>query len=282
LSETQIGHCGRWSSMAVKAKDDQNAKPAGMLPFVPVRAIMIGSWGSVLVLAWSAVVSPDIRWRFAAMFLSALVLAPSLALGLRQAIKESPLPEPRERPLPEIGMLTQDQALDDPQTGIYVDQPTGLASRRYLTMFLAREINRSQRARSAISVAVFDVDAYQDLEQQAGAGAINLALADLGARLKSALREYDLVARYAPGRLALVLPETEARGAEEVVERLHGLATSVCVNGRPLSVTVGISTFPDHGASAEELINSAHRALNRGKFEAANTVHTLDGLKKAS
>jgi len=253
-----------------------------MLSCVFARAVMIGSWGSVLALAWSAVISPDIRWRFAAMFLSALALAPSLVLGFRQVVKELPLPEPREQPLPEIGMLTQDQALDDPQTGIYVDQPTGLASRRYLTMFLAREINRSGRARAPISVAVFDVDAYQDLEQEAGAGAINLALADVGARLKSALREYDLVARYAPGRLALILPETEARGAEEVIERLHELATSVCVNGRPLSVTVGISTFPDHGATAEELINSAHHALNQGKFAAANTVYTLEGLKKAS
>ena len=133
-----------------------------------------------------------------------------------------------------------------------------------------------------MSVAVFDVDEFNKLENEAGARAVTTGLADVGARLKSALREYDLVARYAFGRLAVVLPETEARGAAEVVQRLHELATTVCVNGQPLSVTVGLATFPQHGTTAEELINSAHRVLNRGRFSAVNAVHSLDELKKAS
>ena len=260
----------------------KSEKPARIVPQILARVVMIASWGSVLVLAWCTVASPDIRWRFLAMFMSALVLAPSLALGFRQVVRELPFPESEELPLPDLRMLPQDQALEDQGSGIYVDQPTGLASKRYLTMFLGREINRSLRVRAAISVAVFDVDDYQRLEQEAGVETMTTALADVGARVKSALREYDLVARYAPGRLALILPETDARGAQEVVERLHELATSVCVNGAPLSVTVGISAFPEHGSTADELINSAHHALNRGKFAAANTVHTLDGLKKAA
>ena len=175
-----------------------------------------------------------------------------------------------------------EQSLEAQGSGIYVDQPTGLASRRYLTMFLSREVNRSQRVSASMSVAVFDIDGYDKLEQDAGTNAVTIALADVGARLKSVLREYDLVARYSPGRLALVLPETDTRGSEEVINRLHELATSVCVNGHPLSVTVGIAAFPENGSTADELINSAHRALNSGRSAAANTVYTLDRLKKAS
>jgi len=243
---------------------------------------MVASWGSALVLAWSTVVSTDIRWRLMGVVMSVLIIAPSLVLGFRQIVKEVPIYDSREKPLPEVATLTQVEPSEDPRTGTYVDQATGLASRRYLTMFLHREINRSRRARAAISVAVFDLDAYSGLEQQVGANAVNMALADIGARIKSALREYDLVARYAPGRLAVVLPDTEPRGAREVVERLHTLATSVWVNGAPLSVTVGISTFPDHGDTADELLNSAHHALNQGKSAASNAVHSLDALRKAS
>lgn len=268
--------------MAGKAGNNQDEKPRRRVSCLLARLVMIASWGSGLVLAWSTVVSTDIRWRLLGMVMSVLVIAPSLVLGFRQVVKEVPIYEPREKPLPDMAALTQVLPSDDPQTGIYVDQATGMASRRYLTMFLQREINRSRRARASIAVAVFDVDAYQKLEQQAGENAVTTALADVGARLKSALREYDLVARYSPGRLALVLPETDARGAREVVERLHALATSVWVDGAPLSVTVGISSFPEHGSTPDELINSAHHALNQGRSSAANTVYTLDALKKAS
>jgi len=268
--------------MANQAADHGNERATAIAPTV-ARLVMLVSWGSAIVLAWTSVISPDIRWRFGAMLISALVLAPTLAIAFRHGARQLPNPTANEQTPPQLAnqALKQVQG-DEEQSGVYVDAPTGLASRRYLTMFLQREISRSERARVSLSVAVFDVDEYYKLEEQAGTQAVTTALADMGARLKSALREYDLVARYAAGRLVLVLPETDARAVAEIVERLHELATSVCVDGKPLSVTVGLAAFPEDGATVEELINSAHHALNRGKFDAANTVHTLDELRKAS
>ena len=256
-------------------------KPKRIAPHVFPRLVMMASWGAGLMLAWTTVVSVDIRWRFLAMLMSALVLAPTLVLAFRQIASEVRITSARDRIQPDIRM-EQASEPDDGKSGVYVDQPTGLASKRYFTMFLQREINRSGRARASLAVAVFDVDEFHKLEEKAGAEAVTVALADAGARIKSALREYDLVARYSIGRLAVVLPETDARGATEVVERLHQLANSVSINGEPLSITVGLAAFPDHGSNAEELVNSAHRALNRGKFASANAVHALRDLKKAS
>lgn len=267
--------------MARKADYNQGEKPRPRPSCLLARLIMVASWASALVLAWYTVLSPDIRWRFLGMLMAVLVVAPSLVLGFRQVTREVAVYEPRDKPIPDVQSLTQLQPPDDPKAGIYVDQATGMASRRYLTMFLQREINRCRRTQAPIALAIFDVDAYQKLEKRAGANALNTALADIGARLKSALREYDLVARYSPGRLALVLPETDTRGAQEVVQRLHALATSVRLNGAPLSVTVGISGFPEHGETPDELINSAHHALNQGRSNAANAVYVLDALRKA-
>jgi diguanylate cyclase (GGDEF)-like protein len=266
------------NEIANECQYDCNDKRARVTQHALARLVMIVSWGAGTSLAWTTVVSPDIRWRCVAMFMSVLVLAPTLVLAFRQVARQNASAD--EQAQTETPVRASEG--DDEQTGVYVDEPTGLASRRYLTMFLQREISRSGRAGACLSLAVFDVDEFHKLEEQTGAQAVTTALADVGARLKSALREYDLVAKYAAGRLAVVLPETDARGVSEIVGRLHELATSVCVNGEQLSVTVGLAMFPEHGASAEELINSAHRALNRGKFEAANAVHTLDELKMAS
>lgn len=257
-----------------------NEKTKRTMPLVLARLVMMTSWGAALVLAWTTVVSPDIRWRFAAMSMSVLVLAPTLVLGFRQIGQESSVCALTRDD--ESGPETEDDESEEEQSGQYFDQPTGLASKRYLTVFLHREISRSARANANLSLAIFDVHDFAKLVENAGMTAALTGLADVGARLRSALRDYDLVARYAGGRLAVVLPETGERGASEVVERLHGLATSVCVNERQLSVTVGLVAYPEHGSTAEELINSAHRALNRGKFAAANRVHTLTELRKAS
>lgn len=267
--------------MAKEAADEyrhlSNEKTVRTMPLILARLVMITSWGAGLALAWTTVISPDIRWRLAAISMSVLVLAPTLVLAFRQLSRETPISTTNDQ-----AYVSQDTESDDEESGIYFDQPTGLASKRYLMMFLQRELNRSARTRGSLSIAVFDVHEFHKLGDEVGAAAATTGLADVGARLKSTLREYDLVARYASGRLAVVLPETDARGAADVVERLHGLATSVCVNERPLAVTVGLAAFPEHGSTAEEVINSAHRALNRGKLSAANAVHTLGELKRAS
>lgn len=267
---------------AIGYRHQDSEKTAHALPLLLARLVMVTSWGAGTALAWTTIVSPDIRWRLVAMCMSALVLAPTLVLAFRQLARETPAATAGEQVHAKQNAALREAAPDDGKSGIYVDQPTGLASKRYLSMFLHRELSRSARGRVSLSVAVFDVHGFEKLVERAGDEAATTGLADAGARLKSTLREYDLVARYANGRLAVVLPDTDARGAAEVVERLHELATSVCVDGEPLSVTVGLAAFPEHGTTPDELINSAHRALNRGKLSAANRVHTLDELKKAS
>ncbi len=271
--------------MANEATDEvqelEDQRTTREMPLAIVRLVMMISWAAALILAWTTVVSPDIRWRVAAMSMSTLVLAPTLVLGFRQLRTECPIAAVASEEEDESPCITLQDGAEDEESGQYFDQPTGLASKRYLTMFLHRELNRSSRANVPLSLAIFDVHDFRRLVENDGMTTALTSLADVGARLRSALRDYDLVARYAGGRLAVVLPETSERSASEVIERLHTLATSVCADGKPMSVTVGLAAFPEHGSTAEELINSAHRALNRGKLSAANSVHTLSELRRA-
>lgn len=246
------------------------------------RLVMAGSWLAAAGLACVAVGSANVSYRFVSVFMLALMLAPTAVLAMRQIERESVMRALREKKQGESEQPAQADGIEQEQHGVFVDQLTGLASRRYFNMFLQRELSRSQRARKPMALAVFDVDEFAKLEGKLGRYEAGSKLADMGARMKSALRDYDLAARYADGRLVVVLPETDKQAAEDVVKRLHALAASVCANGRPLSVTVGLSTFPEHGSSADELINSAHRALNRGKAECSNQVHTREDVPKAA
>lgn len=245
-----------------------------------IKLVMIGSWLAGAGLCCVSVASANLECRFVSVFMLALMLAPTVVLALRQVERESVMRALRDKKQGEPEL--QPESSEPEQSGIFVDALTGLASRRYLTMFLQREFSRSQRAGKPLALAVFDVDEFSKLEGKLGSEAAGSTLADIGARMKSALRDYDLAARYADGRIVVVLPETDKQAAEDVVRRLHGLATSVCADGQPVSVTVGLSTFPEHGTTADELINSAHHALNRGKAECSNQVHTREGIPKAA
>lgn len=159
---------------------------------------------------------------------------------------------------------------------VFVDELTGLASHRYLMMFLDREVNRSLRTGSSLAVAAVDIDGFSKLEDA------DAVLVQLGRQLKTGLRDYDLVARHSSGRLVVVLPDTMVNSAIDVCKRLHSETCSVEVNGKPLSVSVGIALLPDNGISSEELINASHYAINKGRFSGEGGVHVCERLDRAS
>lgn len=159
----------------------------------------------------------------------------------------------------------------------FVDSATGLASENYLNIFLRQEISRAHRSGQALSVAVFDIDGARAMNNSG----LNEALIELGKRLKSGLRDYDLIARHSSHRLLIVLPEASAEDAYDVAVRLHRISTETPFNGKPLSASVGIATYPEHGATPEELINASHRVLNHGRFMGPNCVHASHRMAKA-
>jgi diguanylate cyclase (GGDEF)-like protein len=76
------------------------------------------------------------------------------------------------------------------------------------------------------------------------------------------VREYDVVARLGSDEFALLLPDTDARGAGHVVSRIRRLVTDA--NGRwglPLGISLGCATTPDGETSGRNLLRCAEVAL---------------------
>jgi diguanylate cyclase len=154
----------------------------------------------------------------------------------------------------------QAQAISDPLTG--------LPNRRALDGVLAREIARARRHKTALCVAVLDVDHFKRINDTHGHDIGDRALQHLAHTLKAAVRETDVLARLGGEEFVLVLPDTPLVGAEFTMNRL--LRTS---QGTPLAVesaqiivafSAGLALWQPNEA-AEEIVKRADQAMYRAK-----------------
>lgn len=158
------------------------------------------------------------------------------------------------------------------------DELTGLANYRHLQGRLDEEIARAQRYSKHFSLLMLDVDDFKRFNDSHGHIAGDTALADLARVIEGAVREVDLVARYGGEEFSVVLPETDAAGAYVVAEKIREAVAGARfrdAEGRPVShmtVSIGLATYPVHGADRESILREADDALYRAKSGGKNRV----------
>ena len=156
--------------------------------------------------------------------------------------------------------LVQQQALTDDLTSL----PN---RRRFMTEF-RRESQRADRAGTPLSVIVLDIDDFKQVNDTWGHETGDLVLRGLAEALAAATRSVDLAARLGGEEFAILLPNTDAEGAQGVAERiqqdLRELAVPVGDATVGATASFGISSFPDL-ASLADLLNDADRSLYEAK-----------------
>jgi len=134
------------------------------------------------------------------------------------------------------------------------DALTGALNRRGLDQTLNREIARAQRTRTAMSVAMVDLDHFKRVNDLHGHDAGDRMLVHFTGLIRSVMRKSDALARYGGEEFTLILPETDARGAHKLLERLREVQrhTPLLYEGKSLALTfsAGIATLQaeDNGA----------------------------------
>ncbi|MGH8970324.1 MAG: diguanylate cyclase [Actinomycetes bacterium] len=161
------------------------------------------------------------------------------------------------------------------------DALTGLWNFRYLSMSLAREIERSSRFERPLAVLMLDLDHFKQVNDVHGHAAGDMVLRELAQRVQEQIREVDTFARYGGEEFVVVLPETTIEGAGQLAERI-----CTAVRRQPfradadgtlaVTVSVGGSAFPAHGSSAATLMRAADRALYVAKHEGRDGWHVPD------
>ena len=161
------------------------------------------------------------------------------------------------------------------------DPLTGLFNRRRVMEVLENEVRRSRRLRHRFSVVMADVDLFKRYNDEHGHPAGDEVLKRVAAIMREASRDVDFVARYGGEEFLIMLPETELEGATEFAERIRKkLAKEKLPAGR-ITLSLGVSAFPMHGDSPDQLIAEADAALYLAKRAGGDRV-TAAGRPKVS
>ena len=149
------------------------------------------------------------------------------------------------------------------------DDLTGIANRRQLLRRLEHEIDSASAAERSFALLMLDLDRFKEVNDALGHGHGDHLLRDVAARLKTTVRQGDLLARLGGDEFALLLGEVSGPdGAIEVAGRVNEVLNDEFVlGGVPLLVeaSVGIAIFPDHGRDAEMLLQAADIAMYAAK-----------------
>jgi len=155
------------------------------------------------------------------------------------------------------------------------DGMTGLANHGSFMRELGREINRSRRYGTALSLIVADVDSLKRINDQLGHVAGDRALMMVARQVVNSIRDSDLAARYGGDEFAVLLPSTALAAARAVADRLLASIAAVPVvhdrRSAPVTVSVGVGQY-DGQASAEQFIEQVDAAMYRAKLEGKNRV----------
>lgn len=174
---------------------------------------------------------------------------------------------------------TDAQLLDTPT----VDALTRIASHRVFQDRLAHECDRAYRFGDTFMLVMLDLDNFRPINERHGHRIGDRMLLELSRKLRSQLREIDLVARFGGDQFAMILPHTFEKGGLEVAERLRRdvgawvfpVSTS---NEVRLTISIGLCSYPQDGITPPEMLAAAQKALVFAKAMGGNQVQLARDL----
>jgi diguanylate cyclase (GGDEF)-like protein len=158
------------------------------------------------------------------------------------------------------------------------DALTRIANRRYFDSYLAQELRRAARERTALSLVIVDVDYFKRYNDRYGHQAGDDCLRQVAGLLSAACRRpADLAARYGGEEFAIILPDTPADGSLMVADNLRLSLARLAVPhaeseiGKCITISQGVATLMAGAAcSPEQLIACADQALYAAKQKGRN------------
>ena len=147
-----------------------------------------------------------------------------------------------------------------------VDSLTGALNRRAFEIAAERERLRAARHGTALSLAYLDVDHFKKANDRLGHHAGDRVLEKVAAAIAQSVRATDLFARMGGDEFVLLLPETDAREAMTVVQRVRVAAAAAAqAAGYPVALSAGIATFRFPPESVDAMLAAADDLLYKAK-----------------
>jgi diguanylate cyclase (GGDEF)-like protein len=145
-----------------------------------------------------------------------------------------------------------------------LDPLTGLFNRRYIQHRLEAEVSRCQRNRTQLTVILFDLDDFKQVNDRLGHEAGDCCLQAFGEHLKKATRGSDVAGRWGGDEFLALLPECKAEEVQYVMKRLFGLDAGVNGESLPVRFSAGWTDYVP-GESITIFLKRADMALYANK-----------------
>lgn len=158
-----------------------------------------------------------------------------------------------------------------------IDGLTELYNHRYFQDTLKKQIDISRRYNQPVSLIICDIDFFKKFNDTYGHQAGDAVLRQVAQTLKKNSRTTDYVCRYGGEEMSIILPNT---GVEEAVLLANRICSAVSekpfhltpVDTAPVTISLGVATFPDNAQTPQDLIEWADKGLYYAKEHGRNQV----------
>ncbi|CCH05269.1 diguanylate cyclase [Achromobacter xylosoxidans] len=184
-----------------------------------------------------------------------------------------------------MGLTSIQHKIRDLRRASTTDTLTGLLNRRGLNEAMAL----LQAAETPLAIVALDIDHFKNINDRYGHAAGDRALQILAALLTEGSRGGDTVARSGGEEFVMLMPGASLAAAVGAAERLRlkleRLGTDTGLPA-PITLSAGVACYPAHGATLDEVMQRADRALYYAKNHGRNAVcvadnHAADGARMA-
>lgn len=162
----------------------------------------------------------------------------------------------------------------------HYDLLTNLPNRVLLSDRLNQAMAQSQRQHNSLAVVFLDLDGFKDVNDTYGHNIGDELLIELSQRMKDALREGDTLARFGGDEFVAILADlAKAEDCEPVLDRLLKAAADPVTMGDAIlkvSTSIGVATYPQDHADADQLIRHADQAMYVAKQAGKNCYRLFD------
>lgn len=181
------------------------------------------------------------------------ILTQQFLIGLRRAL---------------LYQKVQEMTITDPLTQVYC--------RRYFLERFSEELKRSRKNKLSLSFLMIDLDNFKRFNDHYGHLVGDAILRQVSKTINQAVRQIDFIGRYGGEELSIVLAEADREQANYAAQRIRQAIAEAAIKvydeELKVTVSIGVSTFPDNALNMQDLIEMADRALYLAKETGKNRV----------
>jgi len=173
-------------------------------------------------------------------------------------------------------VLEKTELLEEKEQLALTDDLTGLGNKRYFNQRLADELSRYRRFGGTFALLMLDIDDFKRVNDNYGHLVGDSVLVNLAKVLFDSIRDVDSACRYGGEEFAVILPQTNVRGALKVGERIRtsfaATKHEAGLESFALTISIGGAIYPDDGLEGKEIIDVADKRLYEAKRKGKNRV----------